>query len=111
VTDPELPDDVRDLLVKWATGASHGGYASQSWGLRELGPLRKGQVVRPHSVVTPRFLATAGGGTAAVLGLILALDLGPVVFLVLLLVSLLVGAGVFLADMSRRFNEEQVASP
>jgi hypothetical protein len=99
--DPDLPLDVQNLLVEWETAEF------KVSGLRELGRPPTGRSERPRPLVTRRFLATAGGTTAAVVALTVTLGWGLVAFLILMLVPIGAGGVVFLADLSRRYNAER----
>jgi hypothetical protein len=99
--DPDLPQDVQNLLLEWETAEF------KVSGLRELGRPPTGRSERPRPLVTRRFLATAGGTTAAVVALTVVLGWGLVAFLILMLVPIGAGGVVFLADLSRRYNAER----
>lgn len=99
--DPDLPQDVQTLLVEWETAEF------KVCGLRELGRPPAGRPEQPRPLVTRRFLATAAGGTVAVVALTVALGWGLVAFLLLMLVPVVAGGAVFLADLSRRYESER----
>lgn len=88
VTDPELPPDVRELLINMQTTEF------RVHGLRELPPLGEGEVVARPPLVPGKVQAVVGAGVVLAVLVTVAAGWGPVGFAVLLAIVLLAGAGM-----------------
>ncbi|MGC4959760.1 hypothetical protein ACLQ2P_41740 [Actinomadura citrea] len=100
VVDPDLAPDVRALLVEWENARF------KLHELRDLPPLPEGEAGERLPLVTPKTMAVVG--LQVVLAVVLAVAFGWSLFLPLLVIPLLTGAGMVVWGLGPRAARDRV---